>query len=135
MRRALLAALAGLSSVVPAQGAPSASLTDPGASVRGRAIVADRQLGMCLLCHRGPFPEEPTQGDLAPDLRGVGKRYTEAQLRQRIVDPLQINSASIMPSYGQSKGLWRVAPALRGRPLLTAEQIEDVVAFLTTLRD
>jgi sulfur-oxidizing protein SoxX len=108
---------------------------DRGDPARGRAIVADRQTGLCLLCHSGPFPEEPSQGDLAPDLRGAGARWTEAQLRLRIVDPMRLNPATIMPAYGRSEGLWRVAPAFRGQTLLTPQQIEDVVAFLATLRD
>jgi sulfur-oxidizing protein SoxX len=119
-----------------AQDALPDSLTGgPGDPGRGRAIVANRQVGLCLLCHSGPFPEERFQGDLAPDLRGAGTRWTEGQLRLRIVDSGRINPATIMPAYHRVEGLVRVAPAFRGRPILSAEQIEDVVAFLTTLRD
>jgi sulfur-oxidizing protein SoxX len=107
----------------------------PGDPVRGRAIVASRQVGLCLLCHSGPFPEERFQGDLAPDLRGAGRRWSEGQLRLRLVDPARLNPATIMPAYHRTEGLVRVAPASRGKPILTAEQIEDVVAFLTTLKD
>lgn len=103
--------------------------------MHGRAIVANRQVGLCLLCHSGPFPEERFQGNLAPDLKGAGKRWTEGQLRQRIVDSSRINPATIMPAYHRMEGLTRVAPAWRGKPILTAEQIEDVVAFLKTLKD
>lgn len=103
--------------------------------MRGRAIVANRQLGLCLLCHSGPIPEERFQGDLAPDLRGAGSRWSEGELRLRLVDPARVNPATIMPSYHRTEGLARVAPSLRGKPLLTPEQIEDVVAYLTTLRD
>ena len=106
-----------------------------GDPVRGRAIVASRQVGLCLLCHSGPFPEERFQGNLAPDLRGAGARWSEGQLRLRIVDSSRINPATIMPAYHRSEGLVRVAPAWRGKPVLSAEQIEDVVAFLMTLRD
>jgi sulfur-oxidizing protein SoxX len=106
-----------------------------GDPARGRAIVADRQVGLCLLCHSGPFPEERFQGDLAPDLRGTGRRWSEGQLRLRIVDPGQVNPATIMPAYHRTAGLVRVAPAYRGMPVLSAGQIEDVVAFLMTLRD
>jgi L-cysteine S-thiosulfotransferase len=113
-----------------------ASLTgSKGDAARGRAIVANRQVGLCLLCHSGPFPEERFQGNLAPDLAGAGKRWTEGQLRLRIVDSSRINAATIMPAYHRTEGLVRVAPAWRGRPVLTAEQIEDVVAFLMTLKD
>ena len=105
-----------------------------GDPARGRAIVTGRQVGLCLLCHSGPFPEERFQGNLAPDLKGAGARWTEGQLRLRIVDSSRINAASIMPAYHRSEGLARVAPAYRGKPILSAEQIEDVVAFLMTLR-
>ncbi|MBI2528671.1 MAG: sulfur oxidation c-type cytochrome SoxX [Candidatus Rokubacteria bacterium] len=106
-----------------------------GDPARGRAIVASRQVGLCLLCHSGPFPEERLQGDLATDLRGVGGRLSEGQLRLQIVDPGRVNPATIMPAYHRTEGLVRVAPAYRGQPVLSAEQIEDVVAFLMTLKD
>jgi sulfur-oxidizing protein SoxX len=112
-----------------------ASLTGAkGDPARGRAIVANRQMGLCLLCHNGPFPEERFQGNLAPDLTAVGARFSEGQIRQRIVDPTKINPQSIMPAYYRSEGLARVAPAYRGKTILTAEQIEDVVAYLSTLK-
>ena len=106
-----------------------------GDPVRGRAIVANRQVGLCLLCHSGPFPEERFQGNLAPDLTGTGKRWSEGQLRLRIADSSRVNPATIMPAYHRIEGLLRVAPAWRGKPILSAEQIEDVVAFLLTLKD
>lgn len=102
---------------------------------RGRAIVRNRQVGLCLLCHSGPFAEERLQGDLAPDLSGAGRRWSAAQLRLRIADSGRVNAATIMPAYYRVEGLTRVAPAYQGKPVLSAEQIEDVVAFLTTLRD
>ncbi len=106
-----------------------------GDPARGRAIVAQRQTGLCLLCHSGPFPDERFQGTLAPDLAGAGARWSEGQLRLRLVDSRRINPATIMPSYYNIEGMARVGPAWRGKPVLTAEQIEDVVAFLLTLRD
>jgi sulfur-oxidizing protein SoxX len=112
-------------------GSLTGRLGDP---VRGRAIVVDRQAGMCLLCHSGPFAEERFQGDLGPDLDGAGSRWSEAELRLRLVDPRRFNPSTIMPSFRRTEGLNRVAPARRGQPLLTAEQVEDVVAFLITLR-
>ncbi|MGH7353159.1 MAG: sulfur oxidation c-type cytochrome SoxX [Candidatus Rokuibacteriota bacterium] len=122
--------------VAHGQDAMPESLTGAkGDPVHGRAIVAIRQVGLCLLCHSGPFPEERFQGNLAPDLRGAGTRWSEGQLRLRIVDSSRINPATIMPAYHRSEGLVRVAPAWRGKPVLSAEQIEDVVAFLMTLRD
>jgi L-cysteine S-thiosulfotransferase len=113
-----------------------ASLTgSSGDPARGRGIVTNRQVGLCLLCHSGPFPEERLQGTLAPDLKGAGARSTEGQLRLRIVDAGRINPSSIMPAYYRADGLTRVAPLFRGKPILTADQIEDVVAFLATLRE
>jgi len=113
-----------------------ASLTGvPGDPVRGKAIVVSRQTGLCLLCHSAPLPEEKFQGTIGPDLKGVGLRNTEGRLRLRIVDSRIFNPDTIMPSYYRLDGLERVAPAFRGKTVLTAEQIEDVVAFLMTLRD
>jgi L-cysteine S-thiosulfotransferase len=113
-----------------------ASLTGaPGDAARGKAIVVSRQTGLCLLCHSAPLPEEKFQGTIGPDLKGAGSRYTEGQLRLRIVDSSVINPGTIMPAYYRLDGLERVAPAFRGRTVLTAEEIEDVVAFLMTLRD
>jgi sulfur-oxidizing protein SoxX len=104
-----------------------------GDPARGRALVTNRQVSLCLLCHSGPFPEERLQGNLASDLRSAA-RLTEGQIRLRIVDPARVNPDSIMPAYYRTEGLTRVAPTYRGKPLLTAEQIEDIVAFLLTLR-
>jgi sulfur-oxidizing protein SoxX len=112
---------------------PSSLTGAKGDAARGRAIVANRQVGLCLLCHSGPFPEERFQGNLAPDLRNAA-RLTEGQIRQRIVDPTEVNPQSIMPAYYKSEGLARVAPAFRGKTVLTAEQIEDIVAYLMTLK-
>ena len=114
---------------------PDSLTGQKGDPARGRAIVANRQVGLCLLCHSGPFPEERFQGNLAPDLQGAGARWSEGELRLRMVDARVINPDSIMPPYYVTEGLARVAPAFRGKPVLTAEQIEDVVAYLTTLRD
>jgi len=113
-----------------------ASLTgSKGDPERGRAIVANRQVGLCLLCHSGPFPDQRFQGNLAPDLKGAGARWSEGQLRLRIADAGQLNPQTIMPPYYRVDGLQRVAVGFRGKPVLTAEQIEDVVAFLATLKE
>jgi sulfur-oxidizing protein SoxX len=106
----------------------------PGDAARGRSVVADRQLGLCLLCHTGPVPEQRFQGNLAPDLAGAGERWSEGQLRLRIVDAGRLNPATIMPSYYRIDGLSRVNTAWRSQPILTAQQIEDVMAYLRTLR-
>ena len=120
--------------VVADDGIPEPLTGAPGDAVRGRAIVANRQAGLCLLCHSGPIPEERFQGTLAPDLGGAGSRWSAAQLRLRLVDGRQLNPTTIMPSYYRVRGLVRVGAAWQARTLLTAQQIEDVVAYLLTLR-
>ena len=106
-----------------------------GDAARGRALVANRQASLCLLCHTGPIPEERFQGDLAPDLQGAGRRWNDAQLRLRIVDASHFNPMTIMPAYYKTDGLNRVAPEFQGKTILTAQQIEDVVAWLLTLKE
>ena len=114
---------------------PTSLTGAPGDPARGRTIVATRQKGLCLLCHSGPFPEERFQGDLAPSLAGAGARWSEGQLRLRVVDGSRLNPDTLMPTYYRIEGYARVAPAFRGKPILSAAEIEDVVAFLATLRD
>ena len=114
---------------------PQALTAEPGDPVRGRAIVANRQLGLCLLCHTGPIPEERFQGSLAPDLAGAGTRWTPGQLRLRMVDAKALNPQTLMPSYHRIDGLNRVAAAWAATPMFSAQQVEDVVAYLATLRD
>lgn len=137
--------LAVLPALAPAQGlAPYAvvgdAITAPldgkqGDAARGRAIVANRQLGLCLLCHSAPMAEERFQGDLAPNLAGAGARWNAGQLRLRLVDPQRLVPGSLMPAYHRVDGLQQVGAAWRGKPLLDAQQIEDVVAYLATLKD
>jgi L-cysteine S-thiosulfotransferase len=109
-------------------------LTARGDATRGRALVVERS-STCILCHNGPFPEQKFQGDLAPGLAGTGSRWSEGQLRLRLVDASSLNAATIMPSYYRVDGLTRTGPAWRGKPILSAEQIEDIVAYLVTLRE
>jgi sulfur-oxidizing protein SoxX len=113
---------------------PDSLTTTQGDAARGRALVVDRT-STCILCHNGPFPELTFQGDLAPSLAGSGSRWSEGQLRLRLVDASRLNAATIMPSYYRVDGLNRVGPAWRGKPILSAEQIEDIVAYLATLRE
>lgn len=135
MRSANLALVLLFAGPALAEGMPEPLTATPGDAARGRVIVADRGRGLCLLCHSGPFPEERFQGTLAPSLSGAGARLDEAALRLRLVDSRRLNPASIMPSYGRSDGLHRVTPALRGRTILSGQEIEDVIAFLLTLRE
>ena len=97
--------------------------------------MVERHVGLCLLCHSGPFPEERFQGDIGPDLGGVGARLSAGQIRLRMVDSARLNPDTVMPSYHAVDRLRRVGTAWRGKPVLSAAQVEDVVAFLTTLRE
>jgi sulfur-oxidizing protein SoxX len=105
-----------------------------GDAERGRALILERS-NTCILCHSGPFPEKKFQGDLAPNFSGSGSRWSVGQLRLRLVDASRLNPRTIMPSYYRTDGLDRVAANWRGKPILSAEQIEDIVAYLATLRE
>ena len=131
---AAFAMLVAASAASASDSLPSPLEGAAGDAARGKAIVLDRHVGLCLLCHSGPFPEERFQGDLAPNLAGVGARLSAGQIRLRIVDPSRVNPQTIMPAYYRTEGLTRVAPNHRGKTVLSAEQIEDVVAFLVTLK-
>ncbi len=142
----VLAALLGLAAAAQADeelrpfmilgdGIPESLTGTPGDPAKGRAIVANRQLGLCLLCHTGPFPEERFQGTLSPSLAGAGSRWSIGQLRLRMVDAQRLNPDTIMPAYYRIGGLHRVARAVEGKTLLSAGQVEDVVAYLATLKN
>jgi sulfur-oxidizing protein SoxX len=113
---------------------PEPLTTTRGDAARGRALIVERS-STCILCHSGPFPEQKFQGDLAPNLAGAGSRWSEGQLRLRLVDGSRLNAATIMPSYYRVDGLQRIGTLWRGKPVLSAEQIEDIVAYLVTLRE
>ena len=148
--RFLVSAVAAALALLAASAAPSraelvaykiagdaipASLTgSPGDAARGRMIVANHNTGLCLLCHSGPFPQDKFQGTMAPDLAGAGARWSEGQLRLRIVDASKFNAATIMPPFYRVDRLARVPPAFRDKPVLTAVEVEDVVAYLMTLK-
>ena len=130
--------LAGLMLMIACAAAHTQSLdvpltTEAGDAVRGRAIVANRQLGLCLLCHSAPIPQERFQGNLAPALDGAGTRWSAGQLRMRMVDASAFNPDTIMPSYFKPAGAMRTPAALQGKTILSAQQVEDVVAYLQTL--
>ena len=132
------AALLVGATLVVGDGMPQPLSNSAGDAERGRLIVGSRQTGLCLLCHSGPvsadFPQAALQGQLATDLHGAGARWSEAQLRLRIVDSRLINPDSLMPALHRTLGLQRVGRAWQGRPVLDAQQVEDVVAYLKTLR-
>lgn len=107
----------------------------PGDPERGRRIVLDRERGDCTVCHAMPLPERQFHGTVGPDLDGVGSRYTAGELRLRLVDSKVITPETTMPAYYRVEGLHRVLERYRGKPILTAQEIEDVVAYLLTLKE
>lgn len=137
---ALLALSGGVSAqqphnyVVDGDAIPASLTGTPGDATRGRALVVDRT-STCILCHSGPFPEQRFLGDVAPSLAGTGSRWSAGELRLRLVDASRLNAATIMPSYYRIDGLSRVGRAWQGKTILSAEQIEDMVAYLVTLRE
>ena len=138
MIRALLVVLFCLSAAGPirAGNAELAPLTSmPGDPVRGRAIVRDTGKASCLICHAMPISEEPDHGGIGPPLAGIGKRATSGELRRRIVDPTILDPATVMPAYHRVDGLHRVLDRYRGEPIYSAQEVEDVVAYLATLTD
>ena len=113
---------------------PALSNELTGDSQAGRSLVASRQKGLCLLCHSGPFPEEPFQGNIAPNLSDLVANLSATQLRARIMNPAITNPQSIMPSYYQPEHLTRVSKPYQGQSILSLKEIDDVVAYLMTLK-
>jgi sulfur-oxidizing protein SoxX len=110
-------------------------LTDQaGDAERGRRLIFGREAGDCTICHAMPLPQRQFHGTIGPPLDGVGERYSAAELRLRLVDPKRLNPDTIMPAYHRVEGLQRVHQRYRNRPILSAQQIEDVLAYLLTLR-
>ena len=106
-----------------------------GDPVRGRAVAADQKGGNCLACHRLPIPEEPFHGEIGPALQGVGSRLSEAEIRLRVINERMVNPDTIMPAfYLDPKEVNRPADDYWGKTILTAQQVEDVVAYLVTLK-
>jgi sulfur-oxidizing protein SoxX len=106
----------------------------PGDPVRGKAVLVQREKGHCILCHALPEPDVRFAGNIGPPLAGVGVRLSVAQIRGRIADPTRHAPDTVMPAYFRTAGLRRVAPAFRERTVLSAQDVEDAVAYLSTLR-
>jgi sulfur-oxidizing protein SoxX len=107
----------------------------PGDAARGAVLIADRQRSLCVLCHTGPFGDAHLQGDLGPNLSGIGSRLTEGQIRLRVIGMKALNPDSIMPAYHRPSTAERVGAAWRGKPVLSAGEVEDLVAYLATLKE
>ena len=112
---------------------PEPLTAQPGDPERGRRVVLDRDGGDCLVCHAMPLPQRQFHGTVGPPLDGIGSRSSAGALRLRLVDPKAINPETIMPAYYKVAELHRLLERYRDRPILTAQHIEDVLAYLLTL--
>ncbi|MGX0877165.1 sulfur-oxidizing protein SoxX [Roseovarius sp. MBR-154] len=124
-------------------GAVTVSLTGvPGDAARGREVVGNKSLGNCVACHaNSDMSDIPFHGEIGPMLDGVGERWSEAELRGIVANAKMMFPGSMMPSFYRVDGFTRPGNAYTGEaaddsfgPLLTAQQIEDVVAYLATLK-
>ena len=122
--------LVGKAQEADAMASPLAVAGDPAI---GRAIFSDRESGHCVLCHQVDGLEVPFQGNLGPALSGVGARLTEAQIRLRIVDNTKVNPGTVMPSYFRTADLHQVGRAYQGETVLSAAEVEHLVAWLSQL--
>jgi sulfur-oxidizing protein SoxX len=113
--------------------ASSSAVSIVGDAARGREVVMGRD-GNCLLCHAIPETGARFSGNLGPSLSGIGARFGARELRLRLVNPRQFNPDSIMPAYSRTEGLTQVGKPWQGKPILSSQQIEDTVVFLTSLR-
>ena len=118
-------------------GTIEASLTgEAGDPARGKAAFVGRKAGNCLACHMVTelLDEQQFHGEVGPPLDGVGEVYTAAELRAQVVNSKAANSYTIMPAFYRTSGLNRVPEKFAGT-ILTAQEVEDIVAYLQTLRD
>lgn len=114
---------------------PSSLTGYPGNAERGLALMRDSSLPSCVICHRISSLPDRDQGELGPPLDGVANRYDAEQLRQRIIDARVVVPDTIMPPYYSTEGLSRVGEEWAGQTIYSAEDVEDIVAYLLTLRD
>ena len=106
----------------------------PGNADNGRKIAIHRKKGNCLACHQLPIPEQAFHGDIGPDLTGVASRYSEGELRLRIVDPKVINEETTMPAFYRKTGFHRSLKKFQGKTIIGAQDVEDIIAYLMTLK-
>ena len=120
--------------VVDNERIPESLTGKPGDPASGREVAINRKQGNCLACHKMPIPEQPFHGEVGPDLSTVGNTYNAGELRLRVVNPKIINPDTFMPAFYRPYGLHRVSKNFEGKTILTAQQVEDVVAYLQTLK-
>ncbi len=147
-KRSTIAVLSGIVSVLALLSTPvsahdyevvngtiNSSLTGvAGDAAAGRETAIHRKKGNCLACHQMPVPEQQFHGEIGPSLVGVASRYSEGEIRARVVDPKLANPDTIMPAFHKSAGLFRVLEKFRGKSILSAQEVEDIVAYLMTLK-
>jgi sulfur-oxidizing protein SoxX len=115
----------------------------PGDPVAGREVLGSRSLGNCVACHQiTEMSDVPFHGEIGPMLDGAGSRWSEAELRGIVVNAKMMFPESLMPSFYRTDGYTRPGNAFTGEaadstfgPLLTAQQVEDVVAYLMTFKE
>lgn len=115
-------------------GIPKSLTGQAGDAANGRKVVIHRKKGNCLACHQMPIPEEQFHGETGPDLAGVGDRLTEAELRLRLVNPKTVNEDTMMPSFYRTAGYTQINKNFADKSILTAQEVEDVIAYLKTLK-
>lgn len=120
--------------VVDGDKIPKSLTGKPGDPANGREVAINRKQGNCLACHKLPIPEQPFHGEVGPDLNGIGGRMSGAEMRLRVVNSKALNPDTIMPAFYRADGYHRVLKDFEGKTILTAEQVEDVVAYLETLK-
>ncbi len=121
--------------VVDGAAIPQALTDQAGDPAKGREVAINRKKGNCLACHIMPIPEQSFHGEIGPDLNGIAGRYNEGELRLRVVDSKVLNPDTIMPAYYRSDGFHRVLKDFQGKTLLSAQEVEDIIAYLQTLKE
>ena len=131
----LPASAAGLVKYQIKNNAIAASLTGKaGDPVNGKKLAINRKKGNCLACHSMPIPEQAFHGNVGPDLKGIAASYSEGEFRLRLVDPKVLNSETIMPAFYKAAGFNRVMKKFAGKTIISAQDVEDIVAYLMTLK-
>jgi L-cysteine S-thiosulfotransferase len=116
-------------------GIPKSLTGKAGDAKAGRKVAYNRKTGNCLACHKLPIPEQQFHGEVGPDLKGVASRYSEAEIRLRVVDSKKMNSDTIMPAFYRDTGFTRLQKKWVGKSILKAQEVEDLVAYLMTLKE
>lgn len=125
------------SDVAIVEGEVAASLTgQAGDAAEGRKVFSNRKLGNCLACHmNAEMPEQTFHGEVGPPLDGVADRWTAAQMRAILTNSRAVFEDTIMPSFYRDSGYNRTLDKFEGKTILSAQQVEDVIAYLQTLKE